>query len=263
MKSKYESDNKDQLIARQQVERKYGFALFFAACLLAIMFFWRYQQKRKLNEILDQRNKEKDFLLQEIHHRVKNNLQILSSLLNLQADYIKDESALNAITEGRNRVQSMAFIHQQLYSDNNVTAVNMKDYLADLCGHLSDSFSSDQKTIDISYDVQVEFFDVETAIPLGLIVNELITNSIKYAFNQRDSGFIKVTLWLNESGQLCLLVKDDGEGVTDTEDAGDMASFGTDLIKMLSQKLKGTIEVDSDAGYATTITFDRFKILEE
>jgi len=259
MKSKYESDKKDQLIARQIVERKYGLALVTATCLLAFMFYRRYIQKKKINEILDQRNKEKDFLLKEIHHRVKNNLQILSSLLNLQADYIKDENALNAITEGRNRVQSMAFIHQQLYSDKSISSVNMKEYLADLCGHLSDSFTSDQKAISINSDVQVELIDVETAIPLGLIVNELITNSIKYAFNQQDRGVITVHLWLNESDQLCLLVKDDGEGMAIPNALDETISFGTDLIKLLSQKLKGTIEVDSEKGYSTKITFDRFK----
>ena len=262
MKSKYESDQKDALIIRQQIERKYGFALFFAVCGLAFMFYRRYLSKKKMNTILDQRNKEKDFLLKEIHHRVKNNLQILSSLLNLQAEYIKDENALNAITEGRNRVQSMAFIHQQLYSDENVTAVDMGQFLTDLCGHLSDSFTTDQKKFEIRQEVELKNFDIETAIPLGLIVNELITNSIKYAFRQRDRGLILVKLWKNENNQLCLRVSDDGEGNKTSDSFADGSGFGTDLIKILNQKLKGTIETNTSEGYSTQITFDRYQLLD-
>jgi two-component sensor histidine kinase len=263
MKSKYESDQKDVLIARQKIERNYGFALFSTACVLAFMFYRRYRSKKKMNQILDQSNQEKGFLLREIHHRVKNNLQILSSLLNLQADYIKDENAQSAITEGRNRVQSMSFIHQQLYSEDNVATVNMREFLADLCGHLSDTFGTDQKRIQIRRDVRVELFDIETAIPLGLIVNELITNSIKYAFHQRDQGMILIKLWENENSQLCLQVSDDGEGSTTQIAPADGSGFGADLIKILSKKLKGTIETKTTGGYSTLIRFDRYALVKE
>lgn len=262
MKSKYESDQKDALIVRQKIERKYGFALFFVVSALAFMIYRRYLAKKKMNTILDQRNKEKDFLLREIHHRVKNNLQILSSLLNLQAEYIKDENALNAITEGRNRVQSMAFIHQQLYSDENVTAVDMQQFLTELCGHLVDSFTTSEKNLEIRQEVLVRNFDIETAIPLGLIVNELITNSIKYAFRQKDWGLMLVKLWKNEHNQLCLRVADDGEGSEAPGAFAGESGFGTDLIKILSQKLKGTIETDTSHGYSTQITFDRYQLLD-
>ena len=260
MKSKYESDQKDQLIVRQKNERKYGFALLFAACFMAFMFYRRYIDKKKTNDILNLRNQEKDFLLKEIHHRVKNNLQILSSLLNLQAEYLKDENALNAITEGRNRVQSMAFIHQQLYTNDNIVSVHMQKYLSELCEHLSDSFSSDKKKIEIKSEINIDTFDVETAIPLGLIINELVTNSIKYAFRQRDRGAISVKLWKNDDHQLCLLVSDDGQGKS-AQNNGIGTSFGTDLVEILSKKLKGTIQTDTSNGYTTSIIFDRFKAI--
>ena len=262
MKTKYESDQKDSLIARQKSERKYIFALLLAVCLLALGLYRRYIHKKRTSEILDQRNKEKDFLLREIHHRVKNNLQILSSLLNLQSEYIKDESALNAITEGRNRVQSMAFIHQQLYSETNIAAVDMKAYIDELCEHLSDSFTTPEKKVSIRSDILPDLFDVETAIPLGLIINELITNSIKYAFRERDQGNILVRLWKNQNNQLCLSVSDDGQGLVATAGVENQHSFGTDLIKMLSHKLRGKIGIDTSLGYTTTITFERFKIVD-
>jgi two-component sensor histidine kinase len=211
---------------------------------------------------IELKNSQNELLLREIHHRVKNNLQILSSLLSLQADYLSDESALNAIKEGRNRVQSMAFIHQQLYSEENVTAVNMQIYLADLCGHLSDSFAGDKMAINISYDISVKLLDVETAIPLGLIVNELVTNSIKYAFIGRSDGHIVVRLWVNTHHQLCLFVSDDGEGIPASVNRDKSASFGSDLIEVLSKKLKGKIEVNTKGGYSTLIYFERYKLIE-
>ncbi|NND34325.1 MAG: hypothetical protein HKN76_17205, partial [Saprospiraceae bacterium] len=262
MKTKYESDQKDALIALRESERKYIFAILIAVSVLAFMIYRRYISKKRTTEILNQRNKEKDFLLREIHHRVKNNLQILSSLLNLQQEYIKDESALNALIEGRNRVQSMALIHQQLYSDTNIVAVDMRQYIGELCEHLSDSFTTLEKSVTIKSDILPDLFDVETAIPLGLIVNELITNSIKYAFSDRNQGTIKVKLWKGDTGKLCLSVSDDGKGLSHPDQATTHHSFGTDLIKMLSNKLKGNIELDTANGYTTIITFERYKIVD-
>lgn len=262
MKSKYESDKKDALIERQKNERKYIYALLLSALVVVISIYRRYILKKRTNQILDQRNKEKDYLLREIHHRVKNNLQILSSLLNLQADYIQDENALNALKEGRNRVQSMSFIHQQLYSDEHITAVDMKEYVGMLCEHLSDSFSLSQRMIEISHQVDVPFFEVETAIPIGLIINELITNSIKYAFQGRRQGQISVRMWIGPEQKLLLKVTDDGPGQPAGK-SGSSSSFGTDLIEVLSQKLKGRISIDTSKGYSTTIEFSRFKVAGE
>jgi two-component sensor histidine kinase len=276
LQTKYETVQKEaqirQLKSDKIVQRRFllmGSILLILLLLLAALL-WRTNRfraavNRTLNiqkKEIEAKNEQNELLLREIHHRVKNNLQILSSLLNLQADYIKDESALSAITEGRNRVQSMAFIHQQLYSIDNVTAVNMQTYLADLCSHLSDSFSTEQKAIQISFDISVNLFDVETAIPLGLIVNELVTNSIKYAFKESEEGHIEVKLWKNDQEQLCLLVSDDGQGMNASEIERNEHSFGSDLIKILSQKLKGKIEIRSDQGYATLITFDRYQLVE-
>ena len=261
MRSKYESDRKDQLLAQRDRERQYGIALLLAILIMGFMFYRRYVNKQKTNEILNESNREKDFLLKEIHHRVKNNLQILSSLLNLQSDYIEDKGALDAISEGGNRVQSMAFIHQQLYSKENMTAVNMSNFLADLCGHLQDSFSTDKKKINITYDIRTIDLDVETAIPLGLIVNELITNSIKHAFRKKTSGSIKVKLWENTKNQLCLEVSDDGDGQSPSQFDARTPSFGTDLVAMLSKKLKGELSTETtDQGYTTLLTFSRYKL---
>ena len=277
IQTKYETDQKEALIKQLEsdkiVQRRFlilGTILLTLLILLATLLLRNIRFRAAVNRTLniqkkeiELKNSQNELLLREIHHRVKNNLQILSSLLSLQADYLNDENALNAILEGRNRVQSIAFIHQQLYSDENVTAVNMQEYLADLCGHLRDSFAGDQKAINISYDIQVKLFDVETAIPLGLIVNELVTNSIKYAFTDRSEGHIAVRLWENDHEQLCLHVSDDGGGVPALANADKYSSFGSDLIKVLSQKLKGEIKINSEKGYSTWITFDRYKLVDE
>lgn len=233
--------------------------------LLAFMLWRNIRFRMTVNrtlhlqkEEIEEKNSQNELLLREIHHRVKNNLQILSSLLSLQADYSKDPNALSAINEGRNRVQSMAFIHQQLYTKENVTSVNMQMYLADLCSHLSDSYSACEKEILISYDLEVLFLDVETAIPLGLIVNELVTNSIKYAFNDREEGHINVKIWINEDSQLCLLVEDNGSGISQAPEESQTTSFGSDLIRVLSKKLRGRIKVRQNQGYSTKIVFERY-----
>lgn len=276
LQTKYETVQKEALIKQLEsdkiVQRRFlilGTILLMLLILLATLLLRNIRFRASINRTLkiqkqeiELKNSQNELLLREIHHRVKNNLQILSSLLSLQADYLKDENALSAILEGRNRVQSMAFIHQQLYSHDNVTAVNMQEYLSDLSGHLSDSFRDFEKDIEIIHDIRVRFFDVETAIPLGLIVNELVTNSIKYAFDGHRIGNIYIQLWKNEIEQLCLQVSDDGVGHSASKAMGESTSFGSDLIRILSKKLKGTITINRDRGYSTLITFERYKLID-
>ena len=142
MQTKYETDKKEQVIKRQQRERLFGFVLIGVITLVAFLLYRGYVNKNKMNGVLQERNEEKDFLLKEIHHRVKNNLQILSSLLSLQSAYIKDESAMNAIQEGRSRVESMGMIHQRLYTNDSVTSVEMNEYVKEHCSRLEDTFSA-------------------------------------------------------------------------------------------------------------------------
>lgn len=219
---------------------------------------WLYRLTLQLRK----RNEEKEFLIKEVHHRVKNNLQVLSSLLRLQSKHIKDENALEAVREGQNRVEAMGLIHQKLYMGDNLAAVEMQDYLKNLGDTLLYSFGYDDDSVTIKYDIQPLHLDVDTAIPLGLVINELITNSLKYAFPKNKEGVIILSLWVNDLKNLCLKIEDNGVGKADVPQLKNSTSFGTNLVQILSKKLRGKLEVLAvEKGYATFIEFAEFKLV--
>ena len=148
------------------------------------------KQKAVIEKSLD----EKEFLLKEIHHRVKNNLQVISSLLNLQSRTVDDEKVQSALNEGRNRVRSMAIIHQNLYQKDNLAGISMSTYLGELSQEIVDSYSVNQ-VVNVSLDIEDIHLDVDTAVPIGLIVNELVSNSMKYGFSNQNQGVIKIELF--------------------------------------------------------------------
>ena len=255
---RYETDKKEQAINSlnervklQNLSMGLG-GLLLLISVMGVLFF------RKLNGQLKTKNKQNEVLLKEIHHRVKNNLQILSSLLSLQADHLVDNSAIDAITEGKNRVESMGLIHQRLYSNDDITTVNMSSYVEELSRHLEESYSSDQRRITIIEKINYGDMDVDFAIPLGLIINELVTNSIKYAFSKTSEGELNIAL--NEKDdKLVLIVADNGTSVTKSIDPKISTSFGTKLINSLCRKLKGDVVINNANGYSSTITFNRYK----
>ena len=201
---------------------------------------------------------------------MKNNLQVLSSLLHLQSRQITNEAALDAVREGQNRVDAMGLIHQKLYMGDNLAAVEMQDYLHNLGDTLLDSFGLNDERVKISYSVAPMHLDVDTAIPLGLIINELVTNSLKYAFpldrhrladGGGQVGTVDISLWKDEAGKLCLKVADDGAGQNAAPDPKHSTGFGASLVQMLSKKLGGQPEVTAgEGGYATLIRFEHFKM---
>ena len=270
LQTKYETSKKDQAIISQQKELAQknriqllgGGLLVLLATLLGSLFF-NYKNNQKITAALAVKNTENEFLVKEIHHRVKNNLQILSSLLSLQSNSITNTEAAHAIAESRNRVESMGMIHQQLYSGEDKTAIEMSAYIDDVCAHLEESFLLKDKKIKISSTCDIGKADVETVIPLGLIINELITNSIKYAFDKGEEGEIKVQLSENASDQLCLVVADNGRGMaTDGDYKQRSTNFGSDLVTVLIKKLKGSLTQSTEDGFVTTILFDRYKLVE-
>ncbi len=210
------------------------------------------------NQIIAEKNKENELLLKEVNHRTKNNLQVLSSLISLQSDHTTDHESILMLKEGRNRIEAMSLIHQQLYRNKDVTTVELRQYIEGLCRYLEDAFYTDKKSILIQEEVNYGIMDVDFAVPLGLIINELVTNTVKYAKFDTPEGLILIDL--NErNDELMLRVKDEGVSTESTTSSATNGSFGTKLIEILSKKLKGEISVDTSSGYSTTIKFSRYK----
>lgn len=208
------------------------------------------QQKTAIESAL----KEKEFLIKEIHHRVKNNLQIISSMLNLQAETIDNAAAKEVLQESRLRINSMALIHQLLYSKNNMLNVSISDYLNTLLSQIEKSYNSVSSKIVTDLKCDAINIDLDTAIPLGLIVNELVTNSYKHAFNKSDSGTISVSFSKNEiDNTYTLKVSDNGKGF----DASKLKnhSLGMELIQMLAEQLNSKMIFKNEGGTLAEITF--------
>jgi two-component sensor histidine kinase len=277
LKAQFEDEKKEAQIALKDAqlsrERFKVWAVLGILLIALVAGLFLFQLARKLRK----RNEEKEFLIKEIHHRVKNNLQILSSLLHLQSRQITDDIALHAVREGQNRVDAMGLIHQKLYMGDKVAKVEMKDYLEQFGQNILDSFGMEEEQVLIKYEVAPMYLDVDTAIPLGLIINELVTNSLKYAFplNRHSfseasglagngvgdirSGIITIALWKNDQNHLCLKVSDNGVGQANAQKDDKSTAFGTNLVQMLSKKLKGTPEVlPLEEGYATQIVFEQW-----
>jgi two-component sensor histidine kinase len=198
------------------------------------------------------RNAENELLLKEIHHRVKNNLEIVSSLLELQSNQIEDPYTKDAMLASQNRVHSIGIVHQKLYQGENLGAIEMKDYFINLSESILDSFSA-HKRIQVECAMNTLNVDIDTAVPLGLIVNELLTNTIKYAFPGERSGKVQIKLEQGANGNLQMLVSDNGVGKSGTING---TGFGGQLISLLTRQLGGTIKEDNNNG---THIFFEFK----
>ena len=215
--------------------------------VMAFMIWRQYKSSLAKNKIISKALSEKEILLKEIHHRVKNNLQFISSLLGLQTEHVEDEAALGALQEGQDRVQSMALIHQNLYQEENLTGVNVKGYFIKLIHGLMDSYNIQDDQIQLDLDIEDLNLDVDTVIPIGLILNELITNSLKYAFPNMDQGTITIKLYEQEK-ILQLNVKDNGVGFGDDQKDKLGSSFGYRLIEAFVGQLQANLAVDGSSG---------------
>lgn len=266
--TKYETEKKEAMItlqqeklSRQRIAQFLGFGLFALALGFLFMLFRNYRQKQKsnaqleeANQLLETKNKENELLLKEIHHRVKNNLQTISSLLSLQSRSINDPSALDAVNESKNRVASMALIHQKLYQRDNLSAIEMRDYFQTIGKTILKSFGSKAKHISLNVNMNELELDVDTAVPIGLITNELITNSIKHAFPDQAEGKIDVSIKANDN-EYQLRIKDNGVGGELQHAEKENSGFGNMLVNILTQQLGGTIQESIDHGRSTIISF--------
>ena len=200
--------------------------------------------------------REKEILLQEVHHRVKNNLQVISSILNLQSSYVKDDKSLSILRESQNRIKSMSFIHESLYQTRDFSKIEFTGYIQSLVTNLIHTYHIRSSEIELKTDFEKNFLELDQAIPCGLIVNELISNSLQYAFKGRNKGEIFVG-FKEDNGKFTLRLADNGVGLPENVDFKNTETLGLQLVNTLADQLDACISVDNESGTDYLITFDK------
>nr|PZN48610.1 MAG: hypothetical protein DIU61_18425 [Bacteroidota bacterium] len=211
-------------------------------------------QKDSLLGEKDQLITEKEWLLKEIHHRVKNNFHIVASLLEIQSSFLHNKEALSAIRESQHRIHSMSIIHQKLYQSDTLSTIQMSAYIYELVEYLRDSYAI-RDNIRFSLDIQTIELDHASAITLGLILNEIITNAIKYAFAETGNGVISIALRYVSNSQILLSVQDNGPGLPADFNKRIGASMGMELLRGLTDDIGGTLSIESNNGTLVEIIF--------
>lgn len=212
----------------------------------------------KFNSILETQHKEKEGLLKEAHHRVKNNMQIISSILNLQSNYISKPELTSIIMDSQNRINSMALIHEKLYNTNDFSNIYFDTYISDLSHSLVSSYNYGKIDIKLKLKLEKIQLSLNNAIPLGLILNELISNSLKYAFTDREKGRLTISFsCVNE--EIIFKFKDDGIGLPKEIDFMKTKTLGLQLVNTLVEQLRGEISLKIKNGVCFTIKFNRFE----
>ncbi|HAO46303.1 MAG TPA: histidine kinase dimerization/phosphoacceptor domain -containing protein [Ferruginibacter sp.] len=255
-----ENNLKQQLLNDERRNKNMLWAGLALMTLLGGIIFFQFKKQQKKNAIINKQSSELEVLNKEIHHRVKNNLQVISSMLDLQSQSLNDERATALIKEAIQRVQSMAFIHQNLYQGNVVNSVNMNEYIRMLSNHLFQTYNIRTDKIRLHTSIEDMNLHTDTAIPLGMILNELISNALKYAFREKDSGDIWVTL-KKQNNEMLLEVKDNGIGLKAGFDPDNSGSFGYEIIKAFAQKMKARMNIDGSDGTDVQLIISRFKTI--
>jgi len=208
-------------------------------------------ERKKAEEQIKASLKEKEILLQEVHHRVKNNMQIISSLLNLQSRHIKDEESLELFKSSQNRVKSMALIHERLYQSKDFTRIDVADYVQNLTNHLFITYGISRDDIQLKINIKDIFLNINTAIPCALIINEIVSNSLKHAFPNGKKGEIKISMHPLSKDEVELVVGDNGVGIPEDANLRNTKSLGLYLVSMLAEdQLHGEIKLDKTEGIA-------------
>jgi PAS domain S-box-containing protein len=200
--------------------------------------------------------KEKEILLKEVHHRVKNNLQVISSILNLQSSYVKDKKTLSILKESQNRIKSMAFIHESLYQTNDFSKINFSEYVVSLSKNLVHSYGIYGDLIDLKFNIKEIYLSLDLSIPSGLIINELVSNALKYAFKEKEKGTININLF-EKNDNVNLIVQDNGLGLPNEINYRDTDSLGLQLVMTLVEQVGGEISLDNKRGAKYTIIFKK------
>ncbi len=214
-----------------------------------------FTDRRLAEENIRTALREKEILLKEIHHRVKNNLQVISSLLNLQTRTLKDPHMLSIFRESQLRVHAMALIHEKLYQSHDLAKVDFAEYIRSLVNHLFRAYTVSRASVTLQMQLDDVFLRVDTAIPCGLILNELVSNALKYAFPHERTGTLQIKLIPDQHGQVCVWVQDDGIGFPSDLDFRKTDSLGLQLVNTLIEQLQGTIELQNSGGTTFLYTF--------
>ena len=277
LESRYKNKLKQEEIKRlkgekkiqgMEIKKKNQLIGFTVLCLLLSMFailafYFANKTKQKSNRALKQKNAElsaalstNKMLIKEIHHRVKNNLQVVSSLLNLQSRFEKDEHILQAINIGKNRVQTMSLLHQNLYVNENLKSISVKKYFTELAQGLTRGYPIEGEEINLTTDIDNIQLDIDQVVPLGLIINELITNSLKYAYVNSKKN-CELLLMLKQVGnKIELKVADNGVGLPFNEIPARSKSMGMQLVHSFSKKLKATVDINNMNGTEFSLKFN-------
>lgn len=253
MQTRFETEQKESEIERlgavnaiknKQIQYLVGGLVLFGLLAAAMVLLYRRVNKQK--ELITRQTKQLEVMMKELHHRVKNNLQIVSSLLSLQTYRLKDEESIAAIRESQQRVQAMSFIHQRLYKTDQLTSVNIREYITDLTESLLASYGYDRDGFDLQIVVENEIMDVDKALPIGLIVNEIVTNAFKYAYHDVKYPSLHITC-TEDGNDINLIIKDNGAGLDEAKWKQSGGSFGKQLVTTLCRQLraKQTLEVNN------------------
>jgi PAS domain S-box-containing protein len=212
-------------------------------------------ERKKMNAQIEKSLRDKEILITELHHRVKNNLNLIISMLSLQARSIKNyDEAISAFENCRNRVYGMALVHEKLYDSGDISRIDMSSYISDMAGELVHTYSKDNR-VHINIETSDLFLNINSAIPCGLILNEVLTNALKYAYPGGEKGSIQIKFETRKDGRFELVVQDNGIGIPAEIDFDNLNTLGFRLIMKLAEQLKGNIEIERENGTALHLIF--------
>ncbi len=258
---------KEQNIEAQKKVRIYLITILIGLGFIIGLLYTLYRNKNRAaitleskNEVINSALETNKMLLKEIHHRVKNNLQVISSLLSLQSRFDPENQSASAIKTARSRVQAMALLHQKLFNNQDLNALSIKLYFNDLIEDIQDSYQENPTPVEFKTNIEEIILDIETIIPLGLILNELITNSLKHAFVNKPEGLITVDV-LKRNGDIVLQYSDDGIGFPFETLPDTSESLGVEIIKSFAEKLEANITIDNTKGASIQFVFNEGKYL--
>jgi two-component sensor histidine kinase/tetratricopeptide (TPR) repeat protein len=286
LQKQYEFEREKELLAQEQLQKektskiraeKQETLIYIIAVSLIILSFltaviyYNSKENKKQRKIVEQQKEviekslnEKETLLREIHHRVKNNLQIISSLLNMQSSELHSEEVYYMLKEGQNRIQAMSLIHQKLYQSEDIDKVDIENYVSDLSSFLSQTYVGDSQNVEVQIIAHKCRFDFETAVPLGLIINELVSNAYKHAFVDQKNGIIRIEI--NTLGDIDYQLKVGNNGKPLPEDFSleEQKSLGLKIVSILSRQLRGSFKINSTDEFTTfVVTFKNLKLYKK